>query len=290
MIDRSASNATPARLHDFLCSATRGTLLVVAIFSSVATRGVRAAAPLPDRGNFHLFLLAGQSNMAGRGKLDDAARAPSPRVFSLNQAGQWQPAVDPLHWDKTAAGVGLGRSFANVLAAKNPGISVGLIPAACGGSSISVWAPGQYFEQTKSHPYDDALARAKRAVQDGTLKGILWHQGESDTTAKDAPLYEKRLEALINRLRQDLNAPDLPVIIGGLSRFSTSSPRPERETVNAALQAVARKLKNVRFVSAEGLTPNADNVHFDTASLRTFGERYAAAFLALNQPASSPLP
>ncbi|MEY4939254.1 MAG: Carbohydrate acetyl esterase/feruloyl esterase precursor [Verrucomicrobiota bacterium] len=283
MIALPASIVTRPRRRRLACRA----FVLAAVFAIGATANVQAAAALPARENFHLFLLAGQSNMAGRGPLDDAARTPSARVFSLNQAGQWQPAVDPLHWDKTVAGVGVGRSFAEVVATKNPGISIGLIPAACGGSPLSAWAPGQYFEPTKSHPYDDAIARAKRALQDGTLKGILWHQGESDATAKDAPLYGQRLEALITQLRQELNAPNLPVIIGQVGRFSAAPWTPERQAVDAAQQAVAKKMKNVRFVSAEGLTANADNIHFATASLRTFGQRYAAAFLELTDAAKT---
>src|SRR4051794_2079406 len=158
-------------------------LLLASILPTLAADPVQ----LPAKKDFHLFILAGQSNMAGRGKLDDEARQPKPRVLSLNKEGQWQPAVDPLHWDKSAAGTGIGRPFADVIAAKDPSITVGLIPTACGGSPISTWVPGASWAQTKSNPWDDSIARAKRAMQDGTLKGILWHQGESDCNPKDAP-------------------------------------------------------------------------------------------------------
>ena len=139
---------------------------------------------LPPKENFHLFLLAGQSNMAGRGKVADEDREVHPRVLAWTKDGTWQPAVDPLHWDKSVAGVGLGKSFALALAAENEDVTIGLIPTACGGSPISSWQPLGYHAQTKSHPYDDALKRAQQAMQDGTLKGILWHQGESDCKPK----------------------------------------------------------------------------------------------------------
>jgi hypothetical protein len=237
-----------------------------------------AAVKLPPKRDFHLFILAGQSNMAGRGTLDDEGRKPLPRIYSLNKAGKWEPAVDPLHWDKPAAGVGLGRAFAEAIAAKNPRISVGLIPTACGGSPISAWAPGKSWEQTKSNPYDDFLARAKRGMADGTLQGILWHQGEADSNATDAPKYEERLVELINRMRRDLDAPDLPFIIGQLGRFPAKPWDMNRQLVDAAQQAVAKKVMNVRFVSAEGLNHRGDNLHFDTPSLRIFGKRYAEAY------------
>ena len=84
-------------------------------------------------------------------------------------------------------------TFGKTIADQNPSIRVGLIPAAAGGSPISVWQRGGYWEQTRSKPYDDAIARAKIAMRDGVLKGILWHQGESDSNETVASAYEQRL-------------------------------------------------------------------------------------------------
>ncbi len=238
----------------------------------------------PAKENFQLFILAGQSNMAGRGYVKDlspADSAPDPRVLALNEAGEWQPAVDPLHWDKAGAGVGIGKFFGRLVAAKNPGVAVGLIPTACGGSSLSAWEPGKYFDQTKSHPWDDSMTRAKRAMKDGTLKAILWHQGESDANARNAPLYEAKMEALIIRFRAELNAPDLPFIMGQLGRFPVPPAKPltaEQIEVDRAQKAVAAKMKNVYYVSAEGLVSRGDNLHFSTASQKTFAQRYFEAY------------
>ena len=63
----------------------------------------------------HLFLLAGQSNMAGRGEVEAQDRATHPRIWMLDRHGQWVPAADPLHFDKPVAGVGPGLAFARVL-------------------------------------------------------------------------------------------------------------------------------------------------------------------------------
>jgi len=255
-------------------------LLLPLILSIMPAYGADTTIQLPAKKDFQLFILAGQSNMAGRGKLDDEARQPKPRIFSLNKDGQWQPAVDPLHWDKPAAGTGVGRPFAEIIAARFPSTSIGLIPTACGGSPISKWVPGASWEQTKSNPWDDVIARAKRAMQDGTLKGILWHQGESDSNAKDAPEHEKRLEDLITRFRTELGAPNLPFIIGQLGRFPAKPWDADREAVNAAHQAVAKKMKNVRFVPIpEGTNSIGDNLHFDTPTLRAFAKGYADAYL-----------
>ena len=83
----------------------------------------------------------------------------------LNKAGEWVPAIDPLHFDKPGiVGVGLGKTFAIQYAAEHPDVVVGLIPCAVGGSPINAWAPGGYHKQTKAHPYDDCLQRACRKL------------------------------------------------------------------------------------------------------------------------------
>ena len=221
--------------------------------------------------------------MAGRGAVTDlsvADKAPDSRVLALNASGDWQPAIDPIHWDKSAAGVGIGKFFGKIIADKNPGIVVGLIPTACGGSPISSWEPGKTNKQTKSNPYDDCISRARRAMRDGSLKAILWHQGEGDANPGSAPVYGKKLEELINRLRADLDAPEVPFIIGQLGRFPARPWTADRIMVDSAQRAEAAKMKNVYFVTAEGLLSRGDNLHFSTASQKIFAGRYAAAYLA----------
>ena len=86
-------------------------LCVVFVCFATFLRGQSPA--LPPKEKFHLFLLVGQSNMAGRGVVSPADNAPHPRVLMLTKAGTWVPAVDPLHFDKpTAVGVGLGVDYA----------------------------------------------------------------------------------------------------------------------------------------------------------------------------------
>ena len=123
-----------------------GRTLVVGLLFLV---GVAAAESpqvrLPARKDFHLYLLVGQSNMAGRGRVAAEDRKPLPRVVSFSKEGTWVPAVDPLHFDKPrVVGVGLGRSFAIEVAGKNPAVTIGLVPCAVGGSPISSWEPGGF--------------------------------------------------------------------------------------------------------------------------------------------------
>jgi hypothetical protein len=249
------------------------------VCAALGLLGVLQVRPeLPPREAFHLFLLVGQSNMAGRGAVEAQDRVPHPRVLMLDKAGVWVPATDPMHFDKPVAGVGLGRTFGAAIADAHPGITVGLIPAAVGGSPIESWQPGVFYPPTSSHPWDDAIARARNALQAGTLKGILWHQGEADATPELAPLYEARLHDLVARFRVALDAPDVPFIVGQLGVFADAPWSDDRRVVDGAHRRLPGKVPHTAFVSAEGLVHGGDRTHFDAASLRAFGRRYADAY------------
>lgn len=139
----------------------------------VASAGAAEFKP-PAKAKFKLFLLVGQSNMAGRGTVEDQDKKPHPRVVTLNKEGKWVPAVDPIHFDKpTMTGVGLGTTFGKVVAEANPDDIIGLIPCGFGGTSIAQWSPDK-----PDGLYADAIKRAGVAMKDGTLAGILWHQGK----------------------------------------------------------------------------------------------------------------
>jgi len=252
-------------------------ILALAIFTAPVFAGEEPEDDLPAKESFHLFLLAGQSNMAGRGIVEPLDREIHARVLALSKEGKWEPAVDPIHFDKGSAGVGLGKSFGIAVAEGNEEITIGLIPAACGGSPISTWKPGGYHDQTKSHPYDDAIARTRRAMRDGVLKGILWHQGESDSRPELAEKYKQESKDLIERFRKDLDAPSVPFIIGQLGQFGRPWSEP-RKLVNQAHVSLAEEFPAVGFVPSDGLTCKKDNIHFDANSLREFGRRYAEVY------------
>ncbi|WP_309398125.1 sialate O-acetylesterase [Cerasicoccus maritimus] len=255
--------------------------LLLGLLAVVQVHAADDSVPLPDKEHFHLYLLAGQSNMAGRGFVDEADNTPHPRVVMLDKEGHWVPAVDPVHYDKKAAGVGPGRTFAEVLAAEDDTVVIGLIPTACGGSSITKWVPGGYHDQTKSHPYDDALVRTHQAMEQGTLKGVLWHQGESDCKEPLSSQYQENLTQLIERFRAEFNDPNLPIVIGQLGQFPARQWNAQRREVDQAQRAVAESTPNVVFVPSDGLTSNPDMVHINAESQREFGHRYAKAYLDL---------
>ncbi len=256
-------------------------LLALTFLLAAASAQARSPA-LPPKENFHLFLLVGQSNMAGRGEIGPDDTVPHPRVLMLNQAGQWVPAVDPLHFDKPKmVGVGLGRTFAAVVAAARPGVTIGLIPCAVGGSPIDSWRPGEFYQPTQSHPWDDAIRRAKLALGAGTLKGILWHQGESDSNRELAPGYEAKLHNLVARFRTDLGAPAVPFLAGQLGVFPDSPWNEFKRQVDAAHRSLPGKVPHTAFVPADGLGHKGDKTHFSAEAYREFGRRYAAAYLKL---------
>ena len=159
--------------------------VVFAVTFAVPSARGGDSVKLPNKKDLQIFLLIGQSNMAGRGKpLEEQDETPHPRVLLFNKEQAWIPAVDPLHFDKpSVVGVGLGLTFAKTVAETHEK-TIGLVPAAVGGSAISEWAKG-------ARHYTGAIGRAKAALEDGTLAGILWHQG-NPTPVRQKPLSTRR--------------------------------------------------------------------------------------------------
>ena len=238
---------------------------------------------LPPRESFHLYLLIGQSNMAGRGVIEAEDKTPHPRVLMLDRSGQWVPAVDPLHFDKPSAGTGLGKTFGRIMAEAQPGVTIGLIPCAVGGSPIAVWQPGAFYEPTKSHPWDDMMRRTQMAMKAGVLKGMLWHQGEADSRPDLATEYAANLQNLVGRLREALHGPEVPFVAGQMGRFDDVPWDEPKKLVDQAHRQLPSRVNHAAFVTAEGLRHKGDKIHFDSHSLRELGSRYAAAMRKLTE-------
>jgi hypothetical protein len=232
------------------------------------------AAPDPS---LHLYLLIGQSNMAGRGAVDDESKRTEPRVVMLTKSLEWAPAADPLHFDKPSAGVGPGLAFGKRMAAAAPGARIGLIPCAVGGTSIKVWVAGAEDKATKTHPYSDMLVRVSEAQKAGVLKGIIWHQGESDRAS--AAGYGALLQDLVSRLRRDLKS-DVPFVAGEISSFDPKLDDVTK-TFNATLHSLEGAVPRYGCISSEGLSHKGDNLHYDSTAARTLGNRYAEKMLEL---------
>ncbi len=251
-----------------------GQMLVDAALASIHSLHVEESLASTGPEDLDLYLLIGQSNMAGRGPLEPADEVPHPRLLTVEADGTWRTALDPLHHDKANAGVGLGSWFGRDMADRRSTGLVGLIPAAVGGTPLSRWVKGEDL-------YQQALRHARLAMKRGKLKAILWHQGENDSADEaGARSYASRLEGMIRDLRADLGAGDVPFIAGELGRFLISHPRsdtPHAGVINEQLASLTQQVPNFKVVSSEHLTVMPDNIHFDSASLREFGARYAEA-------------
>jgi len=231
----------------------------------------------------NLYLLIGQSNMAGRGDVEEQDRTPHPRVLTLNKENEWVPAIDPIHFDKPVAGVGPGRTFGLMMSGHRPLARIGLIPCAVGGTSIRKWQPGAWDEKTKTHPYDDMLKRLRLARQSGVVKGILWHQGESDGKMGTNGTYAEALTTLIDRLRIECNDPNLPIVIGQLGQFAQRPWTEGRIKVDQAHRHVVKQIKHAAFASSQGLNDRGDLVHFDAQSARLLGKRFAEKMIEIQK-------
>ena len=220
------------------------------------------------------FLMLGQSNMAGRGFIHEVSPIYNEKIKMLRN-GRWQMMTEPINYDRPVSGISLAGSFAAAWCRTNREDTIGLIPCAEGGSSIDEWsADGMLFRH--------AMAEAGFAMQTSELAGILWHQGESDSSGGNYKTYYNKLLQIIKAARKALKAPEVPLIIGGLgdylgqSGFGTYCT--EYSLINRELQTFAREQSNCYFVTASGLTCNPDGIHFDAVSQRRFGLRYFEAF------------
>lgn len=223
-----------------------------------------------------IFLLMGQSNMSGRGRLDEVPVLSHPSVHMFREDA-WVPAVEPLHTDKPEmAGVGLGMSFAIKLMETSGLNAVGLVPCAVGGTPLSRWMPGADL-------YVNAVAVAKRALEGGTLRGVLWHQGEHDAGRQDdSASYGDRFREMIRSLRAELGDEGLPVVAGELGDFLEKRERLKFfGVVNRQLRELEHRLPGYACASAAGLVDDGGLLHFDARSLREFGERYAKVYCGI---------
>lgn len=216
-----------------------------------------------------LFLLIGQSNMAGRGAMlaTDSAWHPD-GVQLLDSTDTPVQATQPLNQYSTIRkqlsmqGVCPGVGFAERLC-ETTGRPLLLVVNARGGSALQEWVPGSEY-------YNEAVRRTRQAMQYGTLRAILWHQGESDSGQPDD--YLERLAEMVAALRRDLGCGDVPFIAGEIARWHRNADR-----FNPVIGRIADRIPNSAFVSSEGCAPLRDSLdpHFGRDGQLLLGRRYA---------------
>ncbi len=224
--------------------------------------------------DLEIFLLIGQSNMAGRATIEDQDQDSLDRVFLFTGVDdhKWEKAANPLNKyssirkDLRMQRLGPGYTFAKKLAESFPEKQFGLVVNAQGGTTLDQWLPGTQF-------YNEAVTRVKMAMEYGNLRGVVWHQGESDINKTDT--YIERLSRLIEALRRDTGISDLPFVAGQLSE-----DRPARIPFNEMIIHLPEKVKYTGVAISEG-TSTFDSTHFDSKSQRLLGERYADEMVKL---------
>ncbi len=263
-------------MQHFLSRAHLGVLVLIALGLALPHFQAQQSAPTPEK--LHLYLLIGGSNMAGHAEVPQDAGEVLDRCYLLNEKNEWEPARNPLNRHSSVRDqaalekLGPGYSFARDLLAKDKTISIGLIVNARDDTKIDDWLG-------KSECYLGARKRTKAALRHGELKGILWHQGESDLLAADG--YFTKLQTLIGDFRADFNDPKLPFIAGQISNGAA---------INSQLAKLPETTHATAVVSAEQLTVAAA-AHFDTKSQILLGERYAEAMTRVRAalpPATQP--
>ena len=219
-------------------------------------------------------LLIGQSNMAGRGFLHEVTPIYNENIFMLRN-GRWQMMVEPIHFDRSVAGIGPAASFAQAWCNANKSVQIGLIPCAEGGSSIDEW-------NTDGILFRHAISEAKFAMENSELIAILWHQGESDGRSKKYKNYYHKLNILVNSFRKELGDLEVPFIVGGLGNYLGKSgfgrSCVEYDLINQELLKYVENNRNCYFVTGEKLYPNPDGIHINAESQRRFGIRYFEAY------------
>jgi len=229
--------------------------------------------------NVWVFIMAGQSNMAGRGVVEPEDTVPDKRILSINKGGEITIAKEPLHfYEPERTGLDCGVSFAKVLLKKtSDSVSILIIPTAVGGSSISQWLGDSIYRNVKL--FSNFLSKLELAKQNGIIKGILWHQGESDANEKDIPLYKQRLHLLFSKFRLAIGNNELPVLLGELGSFSENPVN--FNLINKAIHDYAAEDKNSTVILTKDLKDKGDNLHFNSNGQRAMGKRFAKAYLKM---------
>ena len=249
------------------------------------------AAPDP---NFHIYLAFGQSNMEGQGDIGQQDKTVDERFQVLWAAdngscsgktkGKWSTAVPPL---AHCQGAKLGPTdyFGRTMVEKtDPQIKVGVIVVAVAGCSIDLFDKDSYANYARTqqswmtqrindyggNPYGRLIEMAKKAQEEGVIKGIIFHQGETDAGDGQWP---SKVKKVYDNIIKDLGLEnDIPFLAGEVLRSGVS------KGANNNIAKLPQQSKNFYVVSSEGFNQalgDGQNVHFTSQEYRDFGKRYA---------------
>ncbi|APS38646.1 sialate O-acetylesterase [Salegentibacter sp. T436] len=249
--------------------------------------------------NFHVYLSFGQSNMEGHAKFEARDTVGNERFQVLQsvdcpelgrEAGKWYTAVPPL--SRCDTGLSPTDYFGRTMIQNLPeNVKVGVINVAVGGCKIELFDKENHKEYVanapdwmlpaikkyKGNPYGHLVDLARKAQQKGVIKGILLHQGESNTGDEQWP---EKVKAVYENLLKDLNlnAEEVPLIAGEMVSKEQGG---KCASMNKILAKLPKKISNAHIVSSEDCEAVDDGLHFSAAGYRELGERYAEKMLPL---------
>jgi hypothetical protein len=257
----------------------------------------RAAAPDP---NFYIFLVFGQSNAEGFPGLEEQDKSGVDPRFQMLAAvdfpetnrkqGHWYPAVPPLC--RPNNGIGPADHFGRTLVAALPrGVRVGVVNVSVAGCKIELFdkdhfrdyaatAPDWMAGIIKAYggsPYQRLVEMAKLAQQDGVIKGILLHQGESNTGDTGWP---GKVKGVYENLLRDLNlqASQVPLLAG---EVVNADQQGQCAAMNPIIACLPETIPTAHVISSKGCEAREDHLHFSPAGYRELGKRYGEEMLKL---------
>ncbi len=254
-------------------------------------------SPKPEK---YVFLSLGQSNMEGNAKIEPQDTINVNARFQVmatvdcadlgREKGQWYTAVPPLC--RCYTGLTPTDYFGRTLVEKLPEhISVGVINVAIGGCKIELFDKDNYkayvdsapnwlqnmVKEYDGNPYARLVEMAKLAQKDGVIKGILIHQGESNT---GDTLWVKKVKLVYDNLIKDLglNASEVPLLAGELVSAEAGGAC---AGMNSIIATLPQEIPNSYIISSEGCPAKDDHLHFTAEGYRILGKRYGEKMLSI---------
>jgi hypothetical protein len=234
---------------------------------------------MPSKEHVWVFILAGQSNMAGRAFIQPNDTLSNHRILSINRESEIILAKEPLHfYEPKISGLDCGMAFSIEILKHIPdSISVLLIPTALGGSAIYKWVNDSIHRNIKLlSNFKDKVELAKKY---GTIKAILWHQGESDAKPLLITNYKNKLQALFKKFRNIIDNQNLIILTGNIGLFEERDPH--KKNINQQINAFAFNDPNTYLINTKNFKSVGDNLHFNSKSQRKMGKRFAKKYLKI---------
>lgn len=215
-----------------------------------------------------VFILAGQSNMMGRGRTADLPEhlKEQPKNISFYTHGRKSKIAKYNMFGPEV-------QFSHAMSKTFPNDKIVIIKSVASGSAISEWLPGA--------PLYQGLLRQIGFVTDPAatnIEAIVWMQGETDArNTETAEKYEGNLKIFIASLRKDLKAENVPFILGRITQKDINFPMEKQ--IRAAQDQIGKENPNIIVIPTDDITKIYDKVHFDAKGQVELGRRFAIGFI-----------